>query len=139
MMKYFPEICAFSNALKLLTHLVYVSVEETTIGIKMLILALSFPHNLMGNLPLQIHEKLQHVIVGLSWKHDFSRIQLVKSCPRTPKINSKIVFKAHDHLRRRLSKLSNEKTYDWSYTWCSISTIPCKTTQYLQCVQKRRS
>jgi hypothetical protein len=47
-------------------------VEKAAVGIEMNILKLTLTYQLIGNLALEVHEELQHVIVRLTGEHDFS-------------------------------------------------------------------
>jgi len=47
-------------------------VEEAAAGVEVHILELSLADELVGDLPLEVHEELQHVIVRLAREHDFS-------------------------------------------------------------------
>ena len=49
-----------------------VVVEETAVGVKVDVLELPLPDDLVRDLPLQVHEHLQHVIVCLTSKHNFT-------------------------------------------------------------------
>ena len=51
---------------------VNVVVEEAAVRVEVDVLELAFPYNLVWDLPLQVHEQLQHVIVRLPSKHDFT-------------------------------------------------------------------
>jgi hypothetical protein len=54
------------------SNLVNVVVEEAAAGVEVDILELSLADELVGNLALEVHEQLQHVIVRLTGEHDFS-------------------------------------------------------------------
>ncbi len=54
------------------SNLVNVVIEEAAAGVEVNILELSLADELVGNLPLEVHEQLQHVIVRLTGEHDFS-------------------------------------------------------------------
>jgi len=54
------------------SNLVNVVVEEAAAGVEVNILELSLADELVGNLALEVHEQLQHVIVRLTGEHDFS-------------------------------------------------------------------
>ena len=58
----------------------------------MLVLALALPHDLVRDLALEVHEELQHVVVGLPGKHDLPGVQLIEGRPGAPQVNSKVIF-----------------------------------------------
>jgi hypothetical protein len=47
-------------------------IEEAAASVEVNILELSLADELVRNLALEVHEQLQHVIVRLTGKHDFS-------------------------------------------------------------------
>ena len=51
---------------------VNIVVEEAAVRVEVDVLELAFPYYLVWDLPLQVHEQLQHVIVRLPSKHDFT-------------------------------------------------------------------
>ena len=51
---------------------VNVMVEEAAVGVEVDVLELPLPDDLVRDLSLQVHEHLQHVIVGLTSKHNFT-------------------------------------------------------------------
>ena len=66
----------------------------------MLVFAHSFPDNLVWNFPLEIHKKLQHMIIRLSSEHDFAGVKLVEGRPGAPEVDAEVVLHAEDDLRR---------------------------------------
>ena len=73
-------------------NLVNVPVEEAAVCVKMLVLALTLSHDFVWNLPLEVHEELEHVVVGLAREHDLARVQLIEGRPRAPQVDSKVIF-----------------------------------------------
>lgn len=49
----------------------------------------SSPYDLVWNLPLQLHEHSQHLVVGVSGKHDFATEELVYAAANTPEVDLK--------------------------------------------------
>ena len=106
-----------------LRDLVNVAVQEAAVGVKMKILALSFPafegfcyvkllklkktcyispDDLVGNLALKVHEEFEHVVISLAREHDLARVQLVEGCTRAPQVDTEIVLHPQDHLWRSI-------------------------------------
>ena len=104
-----------------LRHLVNIAVQEAAVGVKMQVLALSFPaferfcyvkllklnnyfspDDLVWNLALEVHEEFEHVVVGLAREHDLARVQLVEGRTRAPQVDTEIVLHPQDHLWRSI-------------------------------------
>ena len=54
------------------SHLIYIVVHEAAALVEVNVLELSLPDDLVRDLPLEVHEQTQHVVVRLPGEHDLS-------------------------------------------------------------------
>lgn len=76
--------------------------QKITICVKVLILKLALPDDLVGNFSLHVHEPLQHVVVRMSTKQNFASIELINSATSGPHINTVIIRHAENNLGRSI-------------------------------------
>lgn len=66
-------------------------IQEIAIAIKVQILELALPDELIRHLALQIHEELQHLIIRFSRKQNFTRVKLVYRTTDGPHVDAVII------------------------------------------------
>lgn len=50
----------------------------------------SFLQHLLGERPLDVHDQLQHFVVGLAWEQDLASEQLIDDRPHAPDVQGVI-------------------------------------------------
>ena len=58
------------------------------------------PHQLVRYLPLQLLEKMQHLVVGMPREHYLPRAELVHRRPEAPEVEIEVVLEAENDLGR---------------------------------------
>ena len=74
--------------------------EEAARLVEVLQSKVASPHQLVGDLPLQLLEQLQHLVVGMPREHYLPRVELVHSRPEAPEVEVEVVLEAENDLRR---------------------------------------
>lgn len=57
---------------------------------------------LVGEPALNLHEAPQHVVVGVAWKHDLARVELVETARNGPQVDGIVVLETECDLRRTI-------------------------------------
>ena len=73
--------------------------EEATRLVEVLQSEVAPPHQLVGNLPLQLLKQPQHLVVGVPREHYLARVELVHRRPEAPEVEIEVVLEAEDDLR----------------------------------------
>ena len=74
--------------------------EEAARLVKVLQSKVAPPHQLVGNLPLQLLEQMQHRVVRMAREHDLASVELVHRRPEAPEVEVEVVLEAEDDLGR---------------------------------------
>ena len=62
----------------------------------MIVFQHALPDDLVGHLPLHVHEHLQHVIVGLAWEEDFAGVEFIDGACGAPQVYGVVVGEANN-------------------------------------------
>lgn len=92
-------------------NFVNLMIQKVAVSVEMLLLEGTFTHNLVGKLSFQVHEKLEHLIVGLSGEHDSAGIQLVYGTSCRPHVYAELVRDAQDYLRGSIETRHQVRCY----------------------------
>jgi hypothetical protein len=87
--RHYDRLLPFGDAVNLVR-------KEVAVSVKVLLFECSFPDQLVGELALQVHAVLQHLVVGATREHDFSSVQLVDGAAGRPHVDTVVVGNAQD-------------------------------------------
>lgn len=73
-------------------------IQKVAVAVEVLFLERAASDHFVGEFPLQIHEKLQHLIVGLAGEQDPARVEFVDGARGAPHIDGVVVGHAQDDL-----------------------------------------
>lgn len=88
--------CGHDHGLLPLRHSVDLVREEIAVGVKVLLLEGAFSDHLVGKFAFQVHEILQHLVVGIAREHDFARVQLVNRAASRPHVDAVAIRNTQD-------------------------------------------
>lgn len=74
-------------------------VQKVTVTIKVLLLKGAPPDHFVREFALQVHEELEHLVVGLAREEDAARVELVDGAGGAPHVNGIVVGHTQDDFR----------------------------------------
>lgn len=75
-------------------------VHEAAVRVEVDVLEHPLPDDLIGDLAFEVHEHLEHVVVGLSGKHDLPGVEFVNGRSCAPEVDEKVVFETENDFGR---------------------------------------